>query len=231
MATRSQQIQYQKLDSNENISECDTEVSHETSRCSYGLLRAFSWLGVLVAFLLLLLTSIQVTLLTINTQRPAQPHIPVIKPQPCGTTADEARTKGCLFAPGLAAWVPPSCYDSELEDEFVAKHPSFDWWYGEGRDPDLTRRIPSMEALSNITNYAFTTWGYHKAHCTHTWKLSHRAIENGWMVRGKIRDYHHPVHCEKILLNTEIPDEKVWTAVSIDFPDCVSYSSICSVGQ
>lgn len=228
MDEQGNRVRYYSLKSKEDFLECEADTPPEPFDLQSKIRQAYVWLGLLIAFLLLILISVQVTLLTINARRLPLSYIPLVQPQPCGTTADDARTKGCVFAPGLAAWVPPSCYDAELEEEFITKYSSVNWYYGEGREPDLTRRIPSIEALSNVTNYAFTTWGYHKAHCTHTWKLSHRAIENGWMVRGKIRDYHHPVHCEKILLDTSVPDEKVWTAVSIDFPECVTYSSICT---
>jgi len=39
-------------------------------------------------------------------------------PEPCGSTPAEAEAHGCLFAVGLVSWVPPACYDADLEETF-----------------------------------------------------------------------------------------------------------------
>jgi hypothetical protein len=42
-----------------------------------------------------------------------------LKYDQCGTTADEARARGCVFEITGFTWLPKACQDTETEDEFL----------------------------------------------------------------------------------------------------------------
>eukprot|EP00249_Psilotum_nudum_P027933 c36202_g1_i1 orf=1-456(+) len=58
----------------------------------------------------------------------------------CGTTPEEARSRGCIFEVTLSLWVPEECYDRELEEEYLQ---SKDLVYY--RDINLTEAVPLDE--------------------------------------------------------------------------------------
>ncbi|OJJ34470.1 hypothetical protein ASPWEDRAFT_584250 [Aspergillus wentii DTO 134E9] len=137
--------------------------------------------------------------------------------QPCGTDAASARAAGCTFDLLTLAWLPPSCIDATLSQEFleVASEP---FYY----DSDATQLIPNYDALSErpVGEVSWTTRKYHIYHCAFGWRLMHKMLERGGMLESGLSGFHHTEHCTDTLINTTVAMERVVTRAEISFPDC-----------
>jgi len=113
------------------------------------------------------------------------------------------------------SWVPPACYDGELDQQFLSKK---DWaWFldQQGNVSASSHIIAQGEA-----NIAWVTWEYQRTHCTYTWRKLHRAITAARPLDGYIRDYHHTAHCEMILLRDILDDQDFGEPIYTKYPNC-----------
>jgi hypothetical protein len=131
----------------------------------------------------------------------------------CGSTATQARDRGCSFDLISFAWQTPECYDAPLVSEFAA----WDSWefYTE---PFGTVTVPLQDAMRGEQSL-WVPWRYHVVHCTLMWRQMHRAYENGW-IDAHMHAYNHTMHCQKVLLRKGIDEEEVSTRAAIIFPVC-----------
>ncbi|KAL1607625.1 hypothetical protein SLS60_002559 [Paraconiothyrium brasiliense] len=60
-----------------------------------------------------IVVSLALVYVTVFTQKKG------LKYDQCGTTADEARARGCVFEVTGFTWLPKECQDTETEDEFL----------------------------------------------------------------------------------------------------------------
>ncbi|KAF2663831.1 hypothetical protein BT63DRAFT_418727 [Microthyrium microscopicum] len=134
---------------------------------------------------------------------------------PCGDTSSEAQRKGCHFDTMAFSWVPPACYDGELEKEFLSKK-DWVWFLEENNNITIS---PEVVQTGDI-NVAWVTWEYHQTHCTYMWRKMHRAVAASTPLDGYIRDYHHTAHCEVMLLQDVTDNRKQRESIYIKYPNC-----------
>jgi hypothetical protein len=135
----------------------------------------------------------------------------------CGTTATEARSRGCVFEMTGFAWLTKECHDPTTEDEFIEYIVANDiklfrdMNYTEEvtieevrrgnsgcKQPRSTRR---PQATANRHPFVvFVRQQYHLTHCLFLIKKMHRALERGKPIDGIIKPAHHTEHCVGQLL-------------------------------
>ena len=124
---------------------------------------------------------------------------------PCGITAEEARKAGCLFDLGLVAWLPPACYNRELDERFRAAN-SWNHWLpnDDNTGPNLTKPITTEKHLQELPvqmvdegwpGHSWSTMHNHDAHCMHTWEYLHQALLKGRRFPSLIVRFEHTAHC------------------------------------
>jgi hypothetical protein len=112
----------------------------------------------------------------------------------CGTTAAEARARGCQFEMTGFAWLPKECLDPTVETEFL----EIDIHYY--RDSNYTQEAPLEEVRRGDGHGYFVRHDYHRAHCAFLLKKLHKAMSSGNKVDGLISSVHHTSHCVQMLL-------------------------------
>lgn len=117
----------------------------------------------------------------------------------CGTTAAEARSKGCVFETTGFAWLPPECLDPITENEFLEFIDSNDLKLY--RDMNYTEEVPIEEVRRGDGPGFYVRQQYHLTHCLFLIKKLHRALTFGKMVDGLIKPLHHTGHCVGQLLH------------------------------
>ncbi|KAI0532822.1 hypothetical protein GGR58DRAFT_522428 [Xylaria digitata] len=116
---------------------------------------------------------------------------------PCGSTAEEAKARGCHFDTISFCWLPDECYDSDLVDTFEATR-NWEYW----ADPEPISR---EELVGGHGNNLWVSWEYHLRHCMFMWmKLQRAVLAKGDPDRPQIDSYiaslNHTNHCATILL-------------------------------
>lgn len=72
---------------------------------------------------------------------------------PCGSTAAEARERGCRFAMVNQAWLPDECFDEELEEEYKSENRWRFWLH-----PNRTSEVSWDEAAKGEHDYLLIEW-------------------------------------------------------------------------
>jgi hypothetical protein len=113
----------------------------------------------------------------------------------CGTSLQEAKSKGCLYDILSNHWIPNEC-----ADEFsIREYQSDGSWYpynDENRTELLTR-----EELGDRTFY-YTSMRDHIVHCAALWRRQFRALSEGWRYLDSVlTDPEHTMHCSKFLVD------------------------------
>ncbi|KAF2169661.1 hypothetical protein M409DRAFT_52178 [Zasmidium cellare ATCC 36951] len=128
----------------------------------------------------------------------------------CGSTREEALSKGCIFDVLSVGWVPAACYDRQRSAKFenvsiIVSYGSagaFKWYL----DSEMT--VPIAESdLSTLGDspVAYTTEEFHQSHCLYVWKSTSDALHEartqhtGVWALDRIRDHHHIRHCLIVL--------------------------------
>lgn len=134
----------------------------------------------------------------------------------CGTTAAEARSRGCRFDILSFAWQTPECFDEELMDSFANQKP---WNFFEEYNNTL-KTVPYHVAVLGEQNL-YVDWDFHIWHCTYMYRQMHRAFARGY-IDSHLDDYHHTLHCQKTLLERQIPMDAAIVEAFPKFPSCRS---------
>lgn len=134
---------------------------------------------------------------------------------PCGTTADEARAKGCIFELTGSSWVSPECYDPITEQEFL-KYKDRHWF----KDYNYTEEAPLEEVRQGNGNGYFVPPDYHQTHCAFLLKKLHRAVNSGRKVDGLIKSLGHTSHCIEWMLDPPKDYFKLAQFAYTKFPSC-----------
>ena len=137
---------------------------------------------------------------------------------PCGSTAAEAKQRGCHFDVISFCWLPDACYDSELSDAFDG-YTKWEWFL----DPNKTQPITHEIAMTGEHTDLFVNWEYHLMHCTAMWKKLHRAVlgDGKRAIDGYIGTMVHTEHCSNMLLqDRDVALEEINTIIQVKFPDC-----------
>lgn len=150
----------------------------------------------------------------------------------CGETVPDAIASGCIYDVMSSIWLPPTCADPELTQQFLALK-AWTWWY----DRNMTQKVPFAEVQAGEHEALWVSREFHWYHCTYMWRKFHRGVlkgienleddanESRAMVKGGVTDsyigkYHHTEHCEKMLID-ETPGEVVDTEIKRKFGKCI----------
>jgi hypothetical protein len=116
----------------------------------------------------------------------------------CGTTASEARARGCVFETTGFAWLPKACHDADTEAEFLAYISANNLTIH--RDNTYSSLVPLDEVRLGEGPGFYVRQQYHLTHCLFLLKKLHRALHAGRMVDGMIEPLGHTEHCVGQLL-------------------------------
>ncbi|PLB46542.1 hypothetical protein P170DRAFT_438294 [Aspergillus steynii IBT 23096] len=125
----------------------------------------------------------------------------------CGTTAQEALSRGCKFDPFALAWLPSSCRDDALITEFTAlgKSHNHNWdfytWPNASRKLDLTEVSMGADVVGTQNRSAVTTTvDWHHTHCLYLWRKLYRSRYTGVTMEKRYDSEHHQKHCVESIL-------------------------------
>ncbi|KAK3690283.1 hypothetical protein B0T22DRAFT_376277 [Podospora appendiculata] len=139
--------------------------------------------------------------------------------KPCGSTAAEARSRGCHFDVISFNWLPTACYDAELSQSFDDMR-TWEWFL----DGNHTQPLTHADIMTGEHTGLYVNWEYHVRHCTAMWKKMHRALlgpSGTRAIDGYIGSYAHTEHCARMLLGgRDIALETINTRIRVKFPDC-----------
>ncbi|KAG9228255.1 hypothetical protein BJ875DRAFT_527822 [Amylocarpus encephaloides] len=162
---------------------------------------------------------------------PSKSSVQIIPPSEwgyCGNTTATAHAHGCVYDLIPGAWVPPACFDEELEDEFLALS---EWqWFA---DINQTKEV-SLKDLKATggPNLLYVSTPYHVQHCVFTWKKLHRAIIHQKPIDTQIGRYGHTEHCAMALAaNLSGPAEFHTIFTGCKLPDDPDLSNGTALGQ
>lgn len=116
----------------------------------------------------------------------------------CGSTPEEARSLGCIFEVTLSLWVPPQCYDSELEKIYL-QQPGLNFY----RDVNLTDQVSIDDVKLGSSPGWFVPWDHHIRHCEFAFRKLHRAAQSAKYIDGYVLQYAHTEHCLKMFTEPE----------------------------
>lgn len=112
----------------------------------------------------------------------------------CGSTPDEARSKGCHYEPMQRAWIPPECWFSEPDEEYNVFRDRM--WY---QDTNLTipADIDGME--SGDVRLAYTRY-WHDEHCAYVLRKLALAVSlQKKMINFVPANIKHANHCSRTI--------------------------------
>jgi hypothetical protein len=133
----------------------------------------------------------------------------------CGSTPSEAKSLGCIFETTLSLWVPPDCYDFELETIYLQQEGLA--YY---RDVNLTQPVSLREVKTGESPGWFVPWDHHVRHCSFAWRKFHRAAAFGKKIDGYVLQYAHTEHCLKMMTDPE-PERMALTQFDMAmWPNC-----------
>jgi hypothetical protein len=157
---------------------------------------------------------------------------------PCGISAEEARKRGCLFDLGLVAWLPPACYNKELDDRFRAANP-WEFWLpnDDNTGPNITKPITTEKHLQELPvqmvdegwpGHSWSTLANHDAHCMHTWEYLHQAVLKGKNFPSLLVRFEHTAHCTRAALmdTSNITYTETSPRAHGRFPACLDIESL-----
>lgn len=154
------------------------------------------WTVLSVSILLALIVVFSTTYVAFKLTVPQPAHKPAVTQ--CGSTPSEAWDRGCIFETTLSLWVPPDCYDFELETVYL-QQPDLKFY----RDVNLTEEVPLREVKTGKSPGWFVPWDHHVRHCSFAWRKFHRAAAFGKKVDGYVLQYAHTEHCIKMMTEPE----------------------------
>lgn len=211
---------YKVLQNNEEKEAADTSleasIDENLERAPLAL-----WKRSISSFWMVLLVSILLSLLVISsaafvayksavTRALTKPTV-----DQCGTTPAEARKLGCIFETTLSLWVPPQCYDFELETTYL-QQPSLKYY----RDVNLTEEVSLHEVKKGESIGWFVPWDHHVRHCAFAFRKFHRAVEYGKNIDGYVLRYAHTEHCIKMMTEPEDWRSSITQFDMRSFPYC-----------
>lgn len=152
-----------------------------------------------------------------------QQHPSVESPSPpqmnyqCGTSAAEAKARGCRFDIMSFSWLPPVCDDKEVTEMFLE---AGNWTWS--RDPQGKHVISQEDVGTGDFEYLFTNYRYHLTHCVYIWQKFHRALFTGDLSRidGYSAGIGHTEHCSKMLLDRSLSLDHWGIVATTKFPSC-----------
>lgn len=130
----------------------------------------------------------------------------------CGSTDEQAIAMGCHYDHLAVDWLPDSCIDKDLVDEFDVSGPETDgsWPYFELRDATENDGIPDfvtvnstgIDELAEAGMVYFATREWHILHCMFTWRKQFRARYDESRVEPWNNHEDHIQHCSDYIMRT-----------------------------
>lgn len=114
----------------------------------------------------------------------------------CGTSAVEARARGCNFEVTSFSWLPRDCYNRQIDYLLEAEDIHY------FRDENRTEEVDIAEVRQGEAHGYFVTPNYHKAHCSLLFLKLHMAMKQGGKIDGLIISLAHSHHCVQIVLSS-----------------------------
>lgn len=135
----------------------------------------------------------------------------------CGSTNEEAISRGCFMEPMVYGWMPPACYFANLSSQY---QPFTDRdWYS---DPDFASdsKIAAEDIWAGKHTHIFVH-RYHTEHCLFLWRKLAWAVEakSEWL-DTKTLSVSHTDHCAK-QLSRSWESENGTNNVELGFYHCV----------
>lgn len=139
----------------------------------------------------------------------------------CGSTPDEAISRGCVFDLMNYAWTPPECYSSQLLNESLALYfEPWKWYSSRSRTPD-TEVLQDSEVLSRMET-VYGDHAYHVAHCLYMWRTLQWALfGNLTKLQHHYATFEHQGHCIELLSREQRNDAKHAT-IHLEYVKCVN---------
>lgn len=130
----------------------------------------------------------------------------------CGTTAEEARMKGCVFDIMHYSWTPVPCYNRTLSEQYWRGllDDGIEFW----NDHLKTHTLSHEDILSGKYEYSWTSWRLHLNHCKY---IIHRELQQltyGTPVDSVTRNISHTEHCLKEIQRPEDVNTMLLTGVA-----------------
>ncbi|KAH8696126.1 hypothetical protein BGW36DRAFT_428150 [Talaromyces proteolyticus] len=177
-----------------------------------------------------------------NPQPVPSPDLPPL----CGTSPEEARALGCEFDVYVNGWLPAACYDRSVASNsesnssifypLAAGQTTFPIYWDENFTQPATLEDVEKAAFENgedgLDVQFHTTYGYHRAHCLHLWRLAASALERaskgerGVGVFYKVASYTHAEHCNTIILEGDNRDPNKKDVITPGTARCVGLDDL-----
>ena len=135
----------------------------------------------------------------------------------CGSTNEEAISRGCFMEPMLYGWVPPACYFANLSSQY---QPFTDRdWYSDPHFASDSKIAP--EDIWAGKHVHIFVHRYHIEHCLFLWRKLAWAVEakSEWL-DTKTLAVSHADHCAK-QLSRQWESENGTNDVELGFYHCV----------
>ena len=125
----------------------------------------------------------------------------VIGTSDCGNTSTEAAARGCQFDFIRLAWIPETCFDQELNEEYVMQMRQWMYYFSARLNgTELTLEDIRHRSVGDIF---YSTYREHFAHCAYAVLATQREFRAG---HGFLYTPTHNRHCFELLLNESVRD-------------------------
>lgn len=221
-------MNYKPLSNNEKSSLDRDEFSNEQLEDPARLRRSrILHTGLAASIVLILILGILNLVFTINNGPSSTP--PTFQDysiwRNCGSSASEARERGCIFDIMMTGWVKKECYHEELSEQYLQEG-DFRFFY----DIEGKKEMPMDLVRRGEHHHMFTNDLHHRAHCVYVWKLQALALES--QARGEVQlisnesmSYDHTVHCAHILVKSNPDPPYSMNYGEVDYLTCGPYLS------
>jgi hypothetical protein len=136
----------------------------------------------------------------------------------CGTSAEEARKRGCRFEMHNFAWVPPQCYDEELGREWDS-HTRWEFSWA-ANDSSATNTSFVEQCRAGDVEAAWVPWSQHMAHCSFILKKYLRSVMFDRPMDNWTSSWHHNEHCTNMMAVPDVNYHLFNSLLHLKFPDC-----------
>ena len=141
-----------------------------------------------------------------------QPKSSAVWPD-CGSTPDEARSRGCSFDMLSHAWQTAECYDHEIMQEYQQ---AGSWEYY--LDREATYPV-DVEVVRQGGTDVWVREYQHYVHCTYMWRQMHRAFTVLHHIDSHLNNYNHTKHCQHVFI-TPREGDLLEVLARVIYPSC-----------
>lgn len=203
LISKSDQMLYAHLPSSEDLTSAPTKEEPPTQSSSHRKIK-IALASILI--LAIVIFSAAASLYTLQT---------IEVPETCGTTAKEARSRGCEYDVMSFAWTPSRCFDPNLMAEFTSLR---NWTFFTSQNG--TEAVPYDSVALGEHDELFVTQEFHMYHCTYMWRKMHRAVLAAVPLDGYIGNYHHTSHCERQIMQKARKTHEISTTIFTKYVSC-----------